>query len=136
MKKDFVSNEVAKLLKANGFNEPCMAVYSTQGDLYECFELFGEKYGRMTNTVVISVVGKHNVQPVTAPTILSAVRWLAENHRIFLDTNMVVSTAGEIKYDYTIYEGEVMVENSLTNLFESREAAYDFALQHILKDLL
>ncbi|MBQ5454770.1 MAG: hypothetical protein IIT63_02970 [Prevotella sp.] len=136
MKKDFVSNKVAKLLKAEGFNEPCVTVYSTQGDLYECFELFGPMYGRMTNAVVMSIVGRHNVQPVTAPTISSAVRWLAENNRIFLDTNMVVTTAGEIKYDYTIHDGKQMIENRLTELFETREAAYDFALQHILKDLL
>lgn len=136
MKKDFVSNEVAKLLKAEGFNEPCVMVYSTQGDLYECFELFGQMYGRMTNAVVISIVGKHNVQPVTAPTILSAVRWLAEEHNIYLDTAMVLLVDGKIMYNYRIHNGERVIENHLNVLFETREAAYDFALQHILKDLL
>ena len=136
MKRDFVSNEVAKLLKAKGFNEPCVMVYSTQGDLYECFELFGQMYGRMTNAVVVELVGKHNVQPVTAPTISSAVRWLAEEHNIHLDTAMVVSVDDKVMYDYTIHDGKQMIENRLTELFETREAAYDFALQHILKDLL
>lgn len=136
MKKDFVSNEVAKLLKVNGFNEPCVMVYSTQGDLYECFELFGQMYGKMTNAVVMSIVGRHNVQPVTAPTILSVVRWLTEGYNIYLDTAMVVSVDDKIMYDYTIHDGKRMVENRLTELFETREAAYDAALQHILKDLL
>ena len=136
MKKDFVSNKVAKLLKEKDFNEPCVMVYSTQGDLYECFELFGPMYGRITNTVVMSIVGKHNVQPVTAPTVSSVVRWLAEEHNIYLDTAMVVSVDDKIMYDYTIHDRKRMVENRLTELFETREAAYDFALQHILKDLL
>jgi hypothetical protein len=136
MKKDFVSNEVAKLLKSAGFNEQCVMVYSTQGDLYECFELFGPMYRRMNNAVIISIVGKHNVQPVTAPTVSSAVRWLAEEHKIHLDTAMVVSVDDKIMNDYTIHEGHRMIENRLTEFFETREAAYDFALQHILKDLL
>ena len=109
---------------------------SIPGDLYECFELFGPMYGRMTNSVVISIVGKHNVQPVTAPTILSAVRWLAEEHNIYLDTAMVLLVDGKIMYNYRIHDGKRVIENHLNVLFETREAAYDFALQHILKDLL
>lgn len=74
MEKDYVSLEVAKLLKERGFNEVCdRGYFITDPDIAPLF------YGTFQNKGECCVSGH-----VTAPTLYVAQRWLREIHNIHI----------------------------------------------------
>lgn len=73
-KEDYVSLQVAKLLKEKGFNEICSAAYSIEDEninplFYGTFQNNGDGY-----------VAGH----IAAPTLYEAQKWLWNNHRILV----------------------------------------------------
>lgn len=73
--EDYVSYEIAKLLKDKGFNEYCFAAYSTEiGDFITV--------GPIKN----SEIDADNTHICTAPTHQMAMKWLRKIHNIILDT--------------------------------------------------
>lgn len=78
-KEDYVSLEVAKLLKEKGYDEYCGAYYHLYW-MSECtedeiFEVSSSNYFKNSN----------NVYRVGAPTLYEASKWLRENHNIHID---------------------------------------------------
>lgn len=69
-KEDYVSLEVAKLLKEKGFNEDCMAFYTRDG-LFEC------------NSYINTNVLKH-----PTPTLYEAQKWLRDRRKIHISVGM------------------------------------------------
>ncbi len=69
-KEDYVSLEVAKLLKEKGFDEDCMAFYTRDG-LFEC------------NSYINTNVLKH-----PTPTLYEAQKWLRDRHKIHISVGM------------------------------------------------
>ena len=73
MKEDYVSLEVAKLLKEKGFDEPCDFIYD--GDKLEwIFYKFIFMNGILTNSKF------DDDKIVSAPTLQMAMKWLREKH--------------------------------------------------------
>ena len=71
--EDYVSFEIAKLLKERGFDRRCRAYYASAGSFsYEKYE------------VESSECEMHNV--ILAPTLQMAMKWLREVHNIAIDT--------------------------------------------------
>lgn len=74
-KEDYVSLEVAKLLKEKGFNDVCDRCYYIEDE--EIAPLF---YGTYQNEGELYVPGH-----LAAPTLYEASKWLRENHNIHID---------------------------------------------------
>lgn len=92
-KEDYVSLEVAKLLKEKGFDEYCEAYYHLcQNDATEeeCFEIAPNKDFKNSN----------NKFRVGAPSLYEAQKWLREVHNI--DVLPTIRTESEHK-DYCCY---------------------------------
>lgn len=72
--ENYVSFEIAKLLKEKGFNEPCLKQYYNNGELSN-----------------VSIEAKYNtiVNQVSAPTLQMAMKWLREvyNLHIWVEPN-------------------------------------------------
>ena len=65
--EDYVSFEVAKLLKEKGFSYRSYGDYNSQGE-------FQEGYGEWNKTSIY----------YAAPTLQMAMKWLRENHNLFI----------------------------------------------------
>lgn len=71
--EDYVSLEVAKLLKEKGYNEPVLSQYSKQGSVWNCYEPenFNESEGCFSR-----------------PTLYEAQKWLRNKHNLHIDVGM------------------------------------------------
>lgn len=69
--EDYVSFEVAKLLKEKGFNEPCVSKYCTDGS-------FDRAFHHYKNSEI-------NKDAYNAPTHQMAMKWLRKEHYIYAD---------------------------------------------------
>lgn len=81
--EDYVSFEIAKLLKEKGFNEPCHATYDTavtggkpRFSEYEVLNFF--PHGMRNTDDKYSMV-------LSAPTLQMTMKWLREKHRLHID---------------------------------------------------
>jgi hypothetical protein len=87
MKKEFVPYELALELKQLGFDEPCLAGYSTSTEKLEY-------YSR-------PIVTKDSFT-VDAPTFSQAFRWFREEYELFHSTNYQDDNSGPGGFDYEI----------------------------------
>ena len=71
--EDYVSYEVAKLLKEKGFNEPTCGYY----------------HDDYMNTLLIATASCHNgsINAIAAPTLQMAMKWLREVHNLHIDVD-------------------------------------------------
>lgn len=90
--EDYVSFEVAKLLKEKEFDELCFALYNPEEELIQC----GVK---LSNTQVGRVPGSYS-----APTHQMAFKWLRKVHKIILDI------AFEANQGWTFYIGHLITK--------------------------
>ena len=75
--EDYVSYEVAKLLKEKGFDESTSMVYMSYGDLCKC-----NRYDSIRNSNYNDIT--KNYFEYTAPTLQMAMKWLREVHNLFI----------------------------------------------------
>jgi hypothetical protein len=81
--EDYVSFEVAKLLKEKGFDEDTIGVYHKDGTFrLLCLNTWNSKF----------------VTPISAPTLQMAMKWLREVHNLHIMINCI----GKVNYDPTI----------------------------------
>lgn len=92
-KEDYVSLEVAKLLKEKGFDEPCDWIYDTKE---QCFKNSKEVNFDVTFT---NSILRDNVYCV--PTLYEAQKWLREKHNI--DVLPIIREESLPKKDYCCY---------------------------------
>ena len=132
MKEDYVSFELAKLLKEKGFDEKCRAIYE-DGVLHIQDEFL---YNSDSDKKLIEGDEDDSWVFVTAPTLQMAMKWLREKHKIFIDIGYnnyyneykwVLFTMDRNKditphfeYNYDSYESacEAAIEWCLTNLIK------------------
>jgi len=69
-KEDYVSLEVAKLLKEKGFGVPCLSQYTERGTIWNCQE--PENFNATEGCY-------------SRPTLYEAAKWFRENHNIHID---------------------------------------------------
>jgi hypothetical protein len=87
MNKEFVTYEIALELKQLGFDEPCLAGYST---ITEKLEYYSRP-----------IVTKDSFT-VDAPTFSQAFRWFREEYELFHSTNYQDDNSGPGGFDYEI----------------------------------
>ena len=149
--EDYVSFETAKLLKENGFNEELDMVYSEYGVLHKIFDL--EYYNATYEFDTISNSHYNNVTKnkydffATAPTIQMTLKWLRENHDIYIiaephshngshaDTH--VCTYWYNGNFYRPYEEQFPQYHKLFGkVWQTQEEAYDEVIRYCLEYLI
>ena len=125
--EDYVSFEIAKLLKEKGFDEGCLTTYTPNGFFHT-----------------------HNYRPLSgdifAPTLQMAMKWLREMHYLHITAHPGVSRYGFV-WTYTIVfakevgEGEThsyKINQITTPIVKSKsceqacEAAVKYCLEHLI----
>ena len=94
--EDYVSFEIAKLLKEKGFQAKCTACY--RSDLNNAFELIS---GRI-NYCNPRFSKCKSIPPYNAPTLQMAMKWLREEKKIGIEvnTNFDIDDGNKWYYEY------------------------------------
>ena len=132
--EDYVSFEVAKLLKEKGFDEPCQFLYFSK---YKPEGDFVGNFNARKNSEI-------NEASYSAPTIQMARKWVKENYKRHIEvriTNHSISDmVNVIRYYWIIFDAETarwMDESTIykTGVFDTEEQAYENAFIHILENI-
>ena len=110
--EDYVSFEVAKLLKDKGFNEPTIGTYNIESK----------------NPILVErpIRAIHCEAIISAPTLQMAMKWLREVH----DIKIMIRPYVDGTYSYEILNGFWYVN------FDSYEDAAEAAIKYCLKNLI
>ena len=121
--EDYVSFEIAKLLKEKGFDEECRAFYVKSK---ECgIELFHAKEPYNYN---------NNVHPCTsAPTLQMAMKWLREVHKIHIEIGY---NAGYFPVCISISTNESIPYKPMQGKPFTYEQACEAAIKYCLENLI
>lgn len=130
--EDYVSYEVAKLLKEKGFDEPCRTSYSLESK-----KLNEEEASLDWSTKWYPIV-------ISAPTHQTALKWLREEKhyyiQIMLDSWALGGHLGyyiviqDINSDFEECSPHVNDENTV--FFKTYEEAIEAALKYVLENLI
>ena len=126
--EDYVSFEVAKLLKEKGFDEQCTYMYDSQHKLYSTFEQCRQI--TRNNSDWIYYVGQLNVVPIAVPTHQMAMKWLREIYNI----NIEILLNGEGKW-WPISCQDIKVRKE-GEFYSTYEEAVEAALKYCLTKLI
>lgn len=127
--EDFVSFEIAKLLKEKGFDAECDYLY-TDGELVRA-------RGGACNWNKGETLFTDYKNECSAPTLQMAMRWLREKHYY----NIEIDTLGMMELNtlswrstvyYLVNENECYCEDG----FDSFEEACEFAIKYCLENLI
>ncbi len=131
--EDYVSFEVAKLLKEKRFNEECFALYNPSEELIQCGV-------RLNNTQVGRVEGSYS-----APTLQMAMKWLRKLYRVHFNLEPALYK-GIVIYNVTIYkqaknhkvlfDGELEVIDYQESSNLTYEQACEEAIKYCLENLI
>jgi hypothetical protein len=118
MKEDFVSLEIAKLLKEKGFDEDTICVYIGRYLLIK-----GE--GKISNATDMPII--------PAPTLQMAMKWLREVHNIFIQIELY---SKHNDYCFELFQNthRLMVEKR--EVYNSYESACEAAIEYCLTNLI
>lgn len=117
--EDYVSFEIAKLLKEKGFDIPCRQAYFN-GSLVD-YTMYGFCDGELLD----------------CPSQSLALKWLREVHNIYIDI-LTYTTGKNIQFRWVGYDkGRLFSqEEGKTIYFDSYEQAVEAALKDTLKKLI
>jgi len=120
--EDYVSFEVAKLLKEKGFDGECFAAYNGNGKLYESDKEVDD------NTPYWS----------DAPTLQMAMKWLREVHKLYVVVRPYVTEEGTLSlFDLKSIKEKGIVVNLRTKTgFNTYEEACEAAIKYCLENLI
>lgn len=120
MKEDYVSFEIAKLLKEKGFDVCTKSFYKKTDQLLH------------HNTCALAYFGNSTTLP--APTLQMAMKWLREKYKL----NIIISV-DDLDWFYSIidytHKGDVKMLNDLAG-FNSYESACESAIKYCLTNLI
>lgn len=127
-KENYVSIEVAKLLREKGFNEFCGAYYHlswrNEATEDECFEVAPSYDFRNSD----------NTYRVGAPTLYEAHKWLREKYNIHLDPKIICFNKPTQKADYICDIHSLMTRQyKETKIYNSYEEALNAGVLEALK---
>lgn len=121
--EDYVSFEIAKLLKDKGFDEPCRTFYK------------GKELINDVCTQYYQWNSKSTFGLISAPTHQMAMKWLREEHKIFIYIEPFITTSGLHGYKpyCTKIGGEFMWRNPLMEYSNTSSDTYEEAVEAALK---
>ena len=124
MKEDYVSFEIAKLLKEKGFDENTPVNYFVGDD---------KPRGCIVGEMIYHKRAKEDTHLIACPTLQMAMKWLREVHHFFIQVELYS------KYDNSSFElfqnthrliqEKIIVENSPE---EAAEAAIKYCLENLI----
>lgn len=126
MNEQYVSFEIAKLLKEKGFDWPTIEYYSLSGGIYRFVDGIADICG---------------ISSYPRPTQQMACRWLREEHEI----DIIPIIRHSLKYaqespfrDYAcrVYDCDGNIVLSATKWYSRYESAIEVALEYVLKNLI
>ena len=122
IKEDYVSFEIAKLLKDKGFDEPTLYHYCQNNNFpthtidYECIK------------------NSEDAQFCSAPTIQMAMKWLREVHNIFIQVELYSKYND---YCFELFRNThrlILKKHETYNIYEEAcEAAIKYVLENLIK---
>ena len=120
--EDYVSFEVAKLLKEKGFNEPCYTCYLSK-------ELSHYDY-LSTNFELINDV-------ISAPTLQMVMKWMREVHKIYIDISPTYSEGEKtIHFMWQIFDSNYDVIGDCEIFYDKYETTCEAAIKYCLENLI
>lgn len=123
--EDYVSFEIAKLLKEKGFDWECIGYYVDDAPNDVKYSFLGE-----TNSTWES-------RCCSAPTIQMAMAWLREVHKIFIEVSVSIDLNGDYHYSYFILDKECKyIRKGFTDFDWNYEEALEAALKYTLENLI
>lgn len=117
VKEDYVSPEIAKLLKEKGFDEGCFK-YAINDEIYNK----GDYVICSTEDVIVGI-----------PTIQMTMKWLREKHNVCIVPSLYDGEGGFYCFVYTSNYRVVKVLNKRCDTYES---ACENAIKHCLTYLI
>lgn len=123
--EDYVSFEIAKLLKEKGFDIPVYQYYFPPSNDNLNYSEFDDDWNS---------IWEHSY---SAPTHQMTLKWLREVHNIYIDI-LTYTTGKNIQFRWVGYEkGRLFSqEEGKTIYFDSYEQAIEAALLYVLKNLI
>ena len=139
--EDYVSFEVAKLLKEKGYDEFCNAYYHNDND---------KAYKKLTDDErfescwqIESFSNKDNKYRDAAPSLAQAAKWLREEHNIHVDVGVAGDFSndadGNVCEEWTFWVFDIYTIDSLHHfdVEDNREySSYEEALNEGIKEAL
>lgn len=142
--EDYVSFEVANLLKEKGFNEPTGFVYSENGELMKLSD-FGVRY--LSNSECddyphwqFPIEGVSFI--VSAPTVQMAMKWLRKEKHYYIQVMLDSWAYGSHSGYYVIIQNtnsefEIMLADKVDKVFyDEPEEACEAGIKYCLKNLI
>ena len=130
--EDYVSFEIAKLLKEKGFDEHCTHIYNLNNQHL----LMADFYG-IGSFIHNSYLNKERPELISSPTLQMAINWLRENYSLHIGV-LVNYQYMPRKYEVHIMHTEKyedIVVNPGTN-FDSNKEACEAAIKYCLENLI
>ena len=129
--EDYVSFEVAKLLKEKGFDAECRAAYTNYG------QLFTTQIQQYITNVVSS---KGTLWDCIAPTHQMVMKWLREVHNLFIEP-YVIKNYSKKKLEYTYSIQDLDFQGSDDGIeccknWDTPEQACETAIKYCLEHLI
>ena len=118
--EDYVSFEVATLLKEKGFREKCIATYNLVTKNFVIEEVYQDWTTRWGEAYV------------SAPTHQMAMRWLREVYGLFI--RIIEDTTGNV-FEWSVYQKNYGCKAS-TYVEDSYEQACETAIKYCLENLI
>ena len=121
--EDYVSFEVAKLLKEKGFEEEIWGYYPIKGDGIGLFRRSGVEYNHNNSQVQIS-----------APTLQMAQKWLRERHKIVC--NICIESRNFYYYDIFLIRSDAEAQFQLVSpkpYYVTYESACNAGIKYCLE---
>ena len=135
MKEDYVSYEVAKLLKEKGFDWDCEHYYKPDGEIVRTLHTEGSRH------INSSVLYENQC---LAPTQAMAMRWLREEHKI--DISVTTDDGSwwikitELESWSCVFNGKVLNSDDIKFAYKgdtsTKEGCYEAGLWYVLKNLI
>lgn len=144
IKEDYVSLEIAKLLKEKGFDEECSKfwLYNKNDTNEVCLVscgLLGDTNLELNNSQIDTILND-NKNGYSAPTLQMAMKWLREVHNLCLEPYRtacgylcdvaIVPSGSEIYGQYD--EGDDENSGEFTTYEKSCEAAIKYCLENLI----
>lgn len=143
--EDYVSFEIAKLLKEKGFDEECISVYHDEE--LQLVSSLGIFCGDGVHGEQILTYSNWSSMLISAPTIQMAMKWLREVHNLFVEIQYATSLLSQphttiyfqiyyMSLDYTTSGKNMLPDDYIREYYTSYEEACEAAIKYCLENLI